>query len=280
MTNLSAYVASRIAAAVRPELRDPQVMRPLGRVVLDHGEGNIGYELDQLAEEVLMRSLAELDFAGTVFSEESGLTVLGDADRLVICDPYCNSNITFRGFRESAAAVHEATRNGEFRSGAVADMQIARLVAVAGASEDSPSALLPDDHPDAVVAPSSPSSVDRLDEAFVVVSALKATRRRHAPAALMSAAGFLTTISGSIIALRLVTGEVDAFVDNHVGQPAYEVLPYRLLAEVGGVVTTPDGGPIDFAAIAREISRGDVRRYPMVATSNPALHEQVLASLR
>ncbi|NES16564.1 MULTISPECIES: inositol monophosphatase family protein [Micromonospora] len=272
---LSFDIAAEIAETIRPALADAARTESLGEITQDKGGDHTAHRVDDVAERVLFDALERRRFAGCVFSEEAGLVRLGDEPRIVVCDPYCNTTLTFHGVRESAVAVYEYNLAGDFLSGAIADIQIPRVVWATTRERTRVTALNGSTRP----SPASCSKIPQLDQAFLVVSLLKRRRRQNPPLKLLSGPKLLSTIDGAIVAARIAVGEVDGFVDHQFGQPSYETLAYELVVRAGGVVTDPAGAPIDFGAIVRGLGRGEVGRHRFVASANPSLHSDVLAHL-
>jgi fructose-1,6-bisphosphatase/inositol monophosphatase family enzyme len=267
-------IAGTIASAVLKVIADPQLLENSQEVIRDKGDGHLVHRIDTQAEDILFRRLREGGYSGLVFSEESGLQKMGSAETVVVCDPYCNTSITFRGFRESAVAVHEYTLSGEFLSGAIADLQTARIV---HATAESPTQvrLLAGGLP----VTAHPSRVQTVDEAFLTVSLLKRKRRTSIPGRLLAEAAMITTVDGAVVAARIAHGSVDGFVDASLGQPSYEALAYKLVRRAGGVVTDPSGRPFDFAECVRCLVSGTIKRHALVAASTAGLNNDILSRL-
>lgn len=281
--SLAMSLATEIANAVRPLITDMAEIGQLAAVTLDKGGGHTAHELDRRAEDVLFRTLTRFGYQGAVYSEEAGYVRLGDEPRLIVCDPYCNTTITFRGIRESAVAVYEYTLPGQFVSGAIADLQIPRVVW----SDARPGAFVTHleqagdtaHGSEAATWQSQTSAVTDLTSAFLVVSLLKRNRRAELPVTLVRDTGMLATIDGAIVAARIAAGEIDGFVDARIGQPSYEALAYMIAVRAGGVVTDEHGVPIDFGQIARGLAAGKVARHTLIVAANRALHEEILRAI-
>lgn len=281
--NLVVSVARAIASVIRPLISDPAEIPSLGVITAYKGEGHTAHRIDLRAEAVLFKALERSAYGGTVYSEESGLVRLGNQPRIIVCDPYCNTTLTFRGFRESAIAVYEFTQAGEFVAGAIADIQVPRIVW----ADERPGAYSThlytgrntggDEAEDAEQVRCSEVSCVR--DAFVTISLLKRGRREHLPARLLRDAAMVTTIDGAIVAARLAVGEIDGFVDARVGQPSYEALAYVLAAKAGGIVTDSSGTPVDFSRIVTGLWSGEVTRQTIVAAGSRPLHNELLSEI-
>jgi fructose-1,6-bisphosphatase/inositol monophosphatase family enzyme len=270
----TAAVVREISDHIRPLLTDMTAMSSLAAVTADKGDGHTAHEIDARAESRLFEILRRTGYSGSIFSEERGLVRLGADDRFMVCDPYCNTTLTFRGVRESAIAAYEFTRAGAFVNGAIADLQIPRMV---WAGADGPAMLTSLGLGSQTAARCS--TITDLGTAFVVVSMLKQKRRLRPPMRLLREAGLLTTIDGAIVAVRMAAGEVDAFVDATVGQPLYEVLAYQLVRNAGGTVTDGRGEALDFARIARALADGESGRQTVVAAATAELHGRLMDGL-
>jgi sugar/nucleoside kinase (ribokinase family)/fructose-1,6-bisphosphatase/inositol monophosphatase family enzyme len=276
-------IARAIASVIRPLVSDLSEISDLGVITAHKGEGHTAHRIDLRAESVLFETLDQAAYRGTVYSEESGLIRRGSQPSIIVCDPYCNTTLTFRGFRESAIAVYEYTRAGNFVAGAIADVQIPRIVW----ADERPGAYstpLNTEHgsgneeaQDAQKAQCS--GVTELREAFLTISLLKRSRREHLPVRLLREAAMVTTIDGAIVAARLAVGEIDGFLDTRVGQPSYEALAYILAAKAGGIVTDASGAPVDFARIVGALWEGEVTRHTIVAAGTRPLHAGLLSAI-
>lgn len=282
-SDLVVTIARKMQSAIYPLITDPLEAEELGAVTADKGGGHTAHELDTRAEAVLFGALKEAGYAGRLFSEESGLVHLGDEPRLIVSDPYCNTTITFRGIRESAVAVYEYTLGGHFVAGAIADLQIPRIVwsaADQGAAVTlfrSFSDVLPGS--EEITRPVHCSSTRNVGSSFLTISMMKRNRRQDPPLRLLREAAMVGIVDGAIAAARLALGETDGFVDAEVGQPGYEALAYALVAKAGGVVSDPAGSRVHFGRIAAELAEGEVRRHAIVAGATQALLDEILARI-
>jgi myo-inositol-1(or 4)-monophosphatase len=282
--NLAVSAARAIASAIRPLISDTAQIPELGVITSYKGNGHTAHAIDLKAEEILFEALKRADYDGTVYSEESGLVRMGNQPRIIICDPYCNTTLTFRGFRESAVAVYEFTREGNFTAGAIADLQIPRIVwaeASSGGAFFTPTDRSGDSGAEEIrdAARARCSEVKRVQDAFITISLLKRNRRESLPTTLLSEASMVTTIDGAIVAARLALGEIDGFVDARIGQPSYEAIAYFLVYKAGGIVTDSTGAPVDFAAIVTALWEGEVTRQTIIAAGNRLLHDEILGKV-
>lgn len=81
--------------------------------------------------------------------------------------------------------------------------------------------------------------------------------------------------------LALLKGEIDAMLDPGKGQLWYEAYLWGQMAqEVGLPVSTPDGNPLDFAAILARSQAGVTPRVPLIISAKAEVHRQLIAKLQ
>ena len=273
-----------VVAAVAAVLRevgslirsDEQIRSKAGRVIADKGGGHFAYALDEIANDIVLHELKVAGVRAKFFSEEGGWREVGDgqADYVIVCDPYCNTSLTMRGFREAAIALLMSTRDDKLAAAAIGDFQTDRIFYA-----DSTEALILSDastsHP--VARPMQTSRVRDLDKAFVVCSAVKKDRRRSpATAALFSTVGTFHSVDGAIMIGRLAAGDIDAYLDPFKGQPLYEIPCCELILRSGGVVTDWTGAPFALGEVLRRLQHDPRNRYRLVAANTPELHQELL----
>jgi fructose-1,6-bisphosphatase/inositol monophosphatase family enzyme len=265
-------IIETVAAAVRPNLSDPQYLVRASKVIMNKGEGHLAHMIDELAEQELVRTLEDHGFKGRLFSEEAGVISFGDDSVFLVSDPYCNTSLTFRGIRESAVTLYQFADDYKLIEGAIADMQMPRTLHI--------SEGLGELHwTNGSKVSAACSKIDRLEDAAVVVSLLKPSRRAQINGTLIRNIGNLLTIDGGIVALRICAGELDAFVDALRGQPAYEALAYLLVQTCGGTVTDGSGNPVDWERLVEELQDGQASRQSIVAASTQSLHDEIMQYL-
>ena len=270
---LAFQVVAGTARELRAALTSPRYLAGASAVTKDKGGGHLAHRIDQVAEANIFRLLREREFSGTVFSEETGSVKFGSGESLFVTDPYCNTSLTFRGIRASAVTGFEFDSRADMISAAIADVQVWRTLAY---SRTSGSRIVWED---GTLSQSKLAQTERLSQALVVMSLLKRKRRDYLASPIARECDQLLTVDGGIVALRICSGEVDAFVDHQYGQPAYESLPYCLVELSGGVVTDGKGEAIDWVEIAAELCEGRVRRQTIVAACTVALHDELLSAL-
>lgn len=276
---LSLKFAARAQLSLLPFIRNQSSLQArLGLVLEDKGDGHYAYEIDEFANSLLFEMLAEHGVGCRVFSEEGGWSTVGkDTKYYVICDPYCNTSLTMRGFRESAVAICIADLNGGLVSCAIADLQVDRIFY----ADQGGASLWNLDNRDGWQSSSMQvSSVEKLGDAFVVASLLKQSRRLPTcKSGFYSKAKFLHGVDGAIMIGRLAAGHIDAYLDPFVGQPIYEVPCCEMVVRAGGVVSDIGGRPFSLAHIIEGLVENPKIRYSLVAACTAELHRELLLTL-
>lgn len=270
-------LAARLQDELIPVLQFPARTAAFGDVVADKTAEHQAFAIDDHANEMFFALLNERRFAGQVFSEEGGWRRLGSESSLLVCDPYDNTSLTFRGFRESSVVITEGTEDGHFTESVIADLQTYRIV---HCSAGSPTTVLTrardgewrEDE-------CGVSAVRDLDQAYVAVSLMKRKRRvvGNPDLGLVREAGTLHSVDGAMMIARLALGEIDAYVDAYVGQPAYELPAMELVRRAGGVVTDEDGHDLTFGRILDVMRTNPDDRIRVVAAATTELHSQIMS---
>lgn len=254
------------------------IQKELGVVVEDKGGGHYAYQIDEFANKVLFEILKEYNLNCRVFSEEGGWSTLGDnPEYYVICDPYCNTSLTMNSFRESAVAICITDLSGELVSCAIGDLQIDRIFYA-----DQTGAYLWElnNKGQWLKSVMQVSNTQKLEEAFVVASLLKQSRRLQvSTSSFYHKAKIFHGVDGAIMIGRLAAGNIDAYLDPFKGQPLYEIPCCELILKAGGVVSDVQGKPFHLPDIMFGLLKNPKVRYSLVATSTPNLHQEILDGL-
>lgn len=270
-------IAAHIQDQLIPRLLIPADLGALSPVAADKAPDHQAFEIDLYANELFLSALREHGFNGRAYSEEGGWTEHGSGgDRVLVCDPYDNTSLTFRGFRESSVVITEGTVGGEFHATAIADLQMFRVLHCAAGSEAEVWTTDRDGRWERAALRTS-RTLD-LGAAHVAVSLMK--RKRRVPANpdlnLLWGVGTLHATDGAIMIARVAAGELDAYVDAFVGQPAYELPAVELIRRAGGVVTDETGTDLTFDRVMGVMRDDPSARIRVVAAANPDLHAEIM----
>jgi myo-inositol-1(or 4)-monophosphatase len=296
LETLALETAARVAAVARPHLGRAEARARAGVAP----GGDVTMAIDEVAEEELHRCLAE---AGEVayYSEDRGLVVFGEPRALFVVDPIDGTRPAAAGLESccvSIAIVPPATDAtlGDVWFGVVHEIKSGdRFYALRGGGAKGERA-------DGTEIPLAPSPNVDLSALFWTAGL------RGRPALAMTialealidgstmAGGFFDPGSATFNMTRLVTGQLDAYVDlghrvlveipelepdfRRVGEGnvctnfPYDVAAAALVVtEAGGVVSLADGRPLDAHPA---VGSGDGFGLAVLAASNASLHERLL----
>ncbi|GIU87986.1 MAG: inositol monophosphatase [Acidimicrobiia bacterium] len=293
---LAVETADRVRAAVVPRLGDPGARVRVG--VAPGGDTTMA--IDEVAERVVTESLRE---AGDVafFSEDQGYVAFGTPRAILVVDPVDGTRPAAAGLESCCVSIAvvppdpDATL-GDVAFGVVQELKEGtRFVARRGGGTRV-------ERPDGSTVAVAPSANTDLRALFWTAGL------RGRPAVPMAVAlaelidgssmrgGFFDLGSATFDMTRIVTGQLDAYVDigrrvadevpqaeqmfRAVGEGAvctnfpYDVAAAALVVqEAGGVVTLADGRPVDDRPA---VGSGDGYGLAVVASASRPLHELLL----
>lgn len=197
-----------------------------------------------------------------------------DAERFVFLDPVDETGAIPKGKRYQAAGVAIYKKSGELCSLGVVSLVDDGMIFI--------------DTPDHVTAYAN-TSFDRDGSepaADRPIRVATLSRRMHAlrntPILKHTGAWIMDSIGGYAV-LSLLNNSIDTIIDPIKGNPWYEYVLWGPAAEaVGMTVTDPNGNPIDYTRIVRDViakNPDDAYRIPFVMSKTPEIHARVLASL-
>ena len=278
--SISYAIVNRVQEMVLPVLLSHEEYRlDLGTLVGLKSEMHETLRIDLFSDTVLLQSVRDLGLSCAVFTEESGWVNIGQTERYqLVCDPFCNTTLSRRGFRESAVAVAVFDQDDHFLDCSIGDLNTTRVFA---ANRTGCYVVYPlSSSGRATVRRIHVSSAVDLEEAFVVISAMKRQRRLGlANSSLFCGAGIVYVVDGAICIGRLARGEIDAYADPYLGQPLYEMPCLEMVKQAGGLVTDLSGETFRARRILQGLRDGSSERFRFVASATPALHQQLLASI-
>ncbi|MCO5190497.1 MAG: hypothetical protein M9928_04750 [Anaerolineae bacterium] len=245
----------------------------------EENDPNPSYRFDELSNEVLFEVLIKRGLDCYVYSEEehSWKTIGKNPQYYVICDPFCNSFLTSRTFRDAALAICICDLDGQLVACAIGDLQIDKILFA-----DPTGAYILEYHQGVeTINPISVSDVASIDDAFIVTPLLKASRRKFVNSYdFFHRAKIIHGVDGAIMIARLAAGHIDAYLDPIKGQPLYEVPCFEMIVKAGGVVTDEFGEPFNLGQIISRLSEQNHTRFKMVAASTENLHQALLREVK
>jgi fructose-1,6-bisphosphatase/inositol monophosphatase family enzyme len=252
--------------------------RELGQVVRRKSSEHTAHKVDDFSDEILFSVLRQYPNIGwKIFTEEKGwITDTKRIDYKVICDPFCNTTLALRSFRESAVAICLADKDNSFISCAIADLNTQRIFY---ADREQVSTFMIENG-EWISLPTKVSKATSLSDAFISISSLK-KRRREAMAGkeIFTRAGQLHCLDGAIYIGRAAAGYLDAYLDPYIGQPLYEVPCLEMMKRAGGVVTDMLGNEFNFSRLISDLEKEPHARYKFIAAATEELHNEIYKAL-
>jgi myo-inositol-1(or 4)-monophosphatase len=290
---LAIDVAARVRAAVAPALGDPGARAGVGVAP----GGDVTMAIDEIAETVLAETCAA---AGDIafYSEDRGYVAFGRPRAILVVDPIDGTRPAAAGLESCCVSVavvppSEDATLGDVTMGVVHEIKSdVPFVARRGRGVET----------SAVVRPSANTDLGAL---------FWTAGLRGRPAMLVTVAleelidgstmrgGYFDLGSATFNMTRLVTGQLDAYVD--IGKSVVERFPVTearfraagdgaictnfpydvaaaalIVQEAGGVVTEPDGSPIDDLPA---VGSGEGYAVAVLASASAALHELLLGAV-
>jgi fructose-1,6-bisphosphatase/inositol monophosphatase family enzyme len=276
---LTLEAVSKMQEKLIPLLLIPSSLDKLAHITARKTDEHNAYQIDMYANDLLLGVLRDRSFTGRVFTEESGwVDEFPSGNEVLICDPYDNTSLTLRGFREASIAATLGATNGEFMEAAIADLQMYRIIHCA-----SPGGVtLWTKNEEGVwnTKLSHTSNVRDLSRAHIAVSLMKHKRRDQGnpDLGLIDQVGTLHAVDGAIMIARVALGELDAYVDSYIGQPAYELPAIELVRRAGGIVTDESGAELTHERILTVMHSDPASRIKIIAAANRDIHDQIMAS--
>lgn len=237
---------------------------------------NEQFSFDVELDNRIKDSLAAHGVTGQVFSEESGTYDLpGERRYRVVYDPFCNSSLATRTFREGALGISFFNYDYQFITAAVLDFQTGLMALV----EDDKTHFYQVQTGEEITL--EPSQITALTDAWAVLTLENTTERAHIAEAdtLLRTAKRVIITSGHMYWLKLAAGFIDAYADPYGGEELYEMFACAIAQKAGCVVTDKQGVPFDPATYLKQFEQDRHFVYYPVAASTPALHTQLLAAL-
>lgn len=252
--------------------------RELGQVVRKKSSEHTAHKVDDFSDEILFSILHEYpDIGWKIFTEEKGwITDTRKTDYKVICDPFCNTTLALRSFRESAVAICLADKDNSFISCAIADLNTWRIFY---ADQERVSTFVIENGK-WISSPAEVSNTTNLSDSFISISSLKKKRREAMVGKeIFTRAGQLHCLDGAIYIGRTASGYLDAYLDPYIGQPLYEIPCLEMIRRAGGVVTDTSGDNFNFARLISDLEKEPNSRYKFIAAATEELHNEIYKAL-
>ncbi|HUD11944.1 MAG TPA: hypothetical protein VMS08_06025 [Candidatus Saccharimonadia bacterium] len=249
--------------------------RSLSRQIQVKDSGNVQFNFDVELDKIIVEGLRSHKITGAIFSEESGFFETAGKRYRVVYDPFCNSSLAARSFREAAIGMSFFTYDYVFITAVVLDLQTGLMALV----ENNATNFYQMQTGQLVVV--EPQKRDNLRDSWVMITLENTDERSHLGEAekILRTASRIIISSGHIYWLRLAAGFVDAYMDPFGGEELYEMFAATIAQASGCVVTDRKGAPFDPAKALRIFEKDRHFVYYPIAARSANLHAEILSAL-
>jgi len=236
---------------------------------------NVQYNFDIELDEIFKKQIEKHEISGKIFSEESGFFEWGEKKFKVVFDPFCNSTLASRTFRDAAAGISLFSFDGRFIASAILDYQTGIL----GMANDIETKFFQIQNKEEIAFDYAP--VTDISEAWIAITLENQKERGHLEKArnILGKAKRILIGSGHAYWLRLAIGAIDAYLDPFGGEPLYEMFACAVAQKNGCIVSGIDGEEFNPEKYLRKFEEDQKLKFYPVAARNEILHKQVLESL-
>lgn len=248
----------------------------LAKEIREKEANNVQYNFDLEMDAIFKRKMEEFDITGKIYSEEGGWIEKGDKKYIVVVDPFCNSTLASKTFREAAAGISIFDFEYNMLVSAIIDFQTG-IAAIAGDGarffqiQDKREIKFETDRK------------TKIEDSWIVISL--ETPERRAPENMKKAGKILLkskrviVSSGHIYWLKLASGFIDGYLDISKGQKLYEMFAASVAQKSGCLVTSPEGEEFSAKKYLKIFEKDPKFRFKLVAASSKALHGQIMDNL-
>lgn len=236
---------------------------------------NIQYSFDVELDQLIKKEL--VDIPAKVFSEESGwFQTKPNYQYKIIYDPFCNSSLASKSFREAAMGISLFDSDNTFLASLVLDYQTGLI----GYVENST-------HTQFYQAQTLEKisiqylQVNNLEESWAVITLENLVERRKLSdlLPLLHKVGRLFVSSGHIYWLKLAMGTINLYSDPIGGEALYEMFGATIAQGAGCKVTDLSGKDFNPGLMLSEFEKNKNYLYHHISASNEFLHKQSITTL-
>jgi len=240
----------------------------------DESESNPHLRIDDAATELLIPAISAVLPTCGIWTEEQGIVARSTDGTVAFLDPFCNTSLASKGFREASTAITIVSMtSGQFITFVVDYQWPAIVFGNAGGCVERATGSK-------AIRQLLPKHPTSLSEAAGCASLFKRSRREYVQRyfKVLKAPKLLFSIDGAINIARLARGTTSFFVDLDVGQPSYEMLGYFMLVGLGYELEIDGEVVCDVCPLASEITAGSIRRLKALVAP-PHLRNEIKSLL-
>lgn len=274
---LSLQIAQTCFQFINPKLNDyTKFSGQLSRVIKVKELENIQYSFDVDLDQIIKEKLQSIPTR--VFSEESGWYETNhDYQYKVVYDPFCNSSLATKSFREAAMSISIFTQNNVWVSSLILDYQTGLIGYVESGNTTQffqAQTLLEVNI--------LKKSVATLADSWAVITLESLEERAKVSdlLPLISKVGRLIISSGHIYWLKLAMGVINVYADPIVGEELYEMFGATIAQGAGCKVTDLAGRDFDPSKMLVEFENNRHFSFHPVAASDATIHQELISNLQ
>lgn len=237
-------------------------------------EENVQFSFDVELDNLIKSKLSSESMK--IFSEESGwFQTSSNPDYICVYDPFCNSSLANRTFREAAMGISIFSIDHKWLISAILDYQngVIGLANQAGTSFYQAQTLK-----EISVSKHQSSS---LETSWVVLTIenLKERSEVNRVSEILAKSGRIIISSGHYYWLKLALGQVDAYLDPIGGEHLYEMFAAQVAIKAGCVVTDLKGKFFNPSEMLSQFIIDPKYTYYPVSAQNTTLHGEIIKKI-
>ncbi len=270
-------IAQKCFDFINPKLNNySDFTSELAKVVKVKDLENIQYSFDLELDLVIKNEIQAIP--AKVFSEESGwYETSPNYEYKIIYDPFCNSSLASKSFREAAMGISLFTKDNAWIASLILDYQNGLI----GYVEKGNSTKFYQVQSLAEInVPSKATTSLATAWSVITLETIQERLKLGDMLPLVSQVGRLIVSSGHIYWLKLAVGVIDIYVDPVGGEELYEMFAATVTQGAGCIVTDLTNNNFDPSKMLTEFENNRHFTYFPVAASNKVLHQELLASLQ
>jgi len=236
---------------------------------------NIQYNFDVEIDNIFKNKIKEFNISGKIFSEEGGFFEFGDKKYRIVYDPFCNSSLASKTFREAASGISVFDYDYNFITSAILDYQ----TGIIGIVEENKTNFYQIQNLERISFDNQPHG--KLEESWVVVTLENQKERKGIKRLekILERSKRIIISSGHIYWLKLAAGFIDAYLDPIGGEFLYEMFASTVAQKAGCFVTDLSGKEFDPGEYLKKFEVNKNFVYFPIAASNKNLHNEILTNI-
>lgn len=247
----------------------------LSKLVKVKQEDNVQFSFDVELDNLIKSRL--LDQSMKVFSEESGWFQTTEKPKFIcVYDPFCNSSLASRTFREAAMGISIFNIDQEWITSLLLDYQSG----IIGIATNERTTFYQSQTMQPLSVAKHTSS--KIEDAWVVLTMENLRERSEIErvSELVTKSGRLIISSGHYYWLKLALGQIDAYLDPVGGEHLYEMFAAQVAIKAGCVVTDLKGNPFNPSTMLSQFISDPKYVYYPVAAQTKAIHDEIINKIK